>query len=143
MPLCGFRTEEVAALTWPNVNFKKGTAKIDQAADVVGREVKQSGETKEKASVRIIDLNPETLTMLAEHKTKQHQGRVASLNSLVFPADDGRTIAYRNVERTLARACRAAGLPYISPHKLRHGVAQIIDPRRGVRHQNRRDARPR
>jgi integrase len=55
--VCGFRTEEVAALTWTNINFKKGTAKISEAADVVGREVKQSGETKEKASVRIIDLD--------------------------------------------------------------------------------------
>jgi integrase len=125
--VCGLRTEEVAALTRPDVNLKKGTIKISQAADMVGREVKKSGETKEKASVRIIDLDPETLTMLAEHMAKQHKSKATSLDNLVFPADDGRTLAYRNVERTLARACRAAGLPYISPHKLRHGVAQIMD----------------
>ena len=125
--VCGFRTEEVAALTWPNVNFKKGTIKIAEAADVKGREIKMSGETKEKASIRIIDLDAETLTMLAEYKVKQHQGKVASFSNLVFSADDGRPLAYRNVQRTLARACKACGLPYISPHKLRHGVAQIMD----------------
>jgi integrase len=125
--VCGFRTEEVAALAWPNINFKKGTARIAEAADVKGRELKQSGETKEKASVRIIDLDADTLAMLVEHREKQRQGKIASLNNLVFPADDGRPIAYRNVQRTLARACKACGLLYISPHKLRHGVAQIMD----------------
>jgi integrase len=125
--VCGLRSEEVAALTKLDLNLRKGTIKISQAADMIGREVKESGKTKEKASVRIIDIDPETLTMLTEHVAKQHKAKVASLNNLVFPADDGRTLAYRNLERTLARACRACGLPYISPHKLRHGVAQIMD----------------
>lgn len=127
LAVCGCRTEEVAALTLHDIDLKKGTLKITKAADVARREVKQSGETKEWASVRTIELDAETLNMLAEHVKKLHKGKVASLNSLVFPADDGRTLSYHSVEKTAKRAAKAAGLPYISPHKLRHSVARIMD----------------
>jgi integrase len=121
----GMRTEEAVALTWRDVVLKTSTIRITRAADVATRCL--NDETKEPASIRTLQLDNETMAMLVEHMDIQFKGTEACLDGLVFPADDGRPLSYNSVRRTLQRALKTAGLRYVSPHKLRHGVASILD----------------
>ena len=123
----GARIGEILGLTWDMIDFKKKTITIDQAVDVQARKLK--AETKTENSRRTIELDEETVRLLAEHKKQQAGQKVQAIRkekSLVFQAEEGKPVKYSAVHDTLHRALREAGLPHIRIHDIRHSVVTFL-----------------
>lgn len=114
--ILGARKSEILSLRWESVLWHLGPhgAFFFGAVEVARR---TRGHTKSRKE-RVVPL-PERLAapFRAEHK---RQG--APTSGWVFPSEEGPT-HLKNVRRTIAGACKRAGLPRISAHGLRHSLA--------------------
>ena len=69
----GLRPQEVMALIWEDVDFERGTVRIERACKWIRGVFTGFGPTKCKRSDRIIGLAPEHLELLRSHFEKQQQ----------------------------------------------------------------------
>ena len=108
---------------------------VNQARTVAHHKVVIS-EPKTKAGRRPNALDPETLAALKTHRARQSAERLAAGpawedSGLVFTWEDGRPIHPRQLGRWLDSLIKAAGLPRITPHGLRHSYITML-LRKGV-----------
>jgi site-specific recombinase XerD len=68
---------------------------------------------------RYLPLHPHLVTLIGDYRTTH----VAADNPLLLPRENGRPLDRHTVTRLINRAGRAAGLPHIHPHQLRHTLA--------------------
>jgi integrase/recombinase XerD len=101
----GLRSEEMFSLTWPQINFAKGT-------------IRTTDDTKNGKS-RTVPMPERTAQFLAQKKLKADQAnrtrKVAS--TFVFTHEDGSRILRQN--KGLAGAVRRAEIPHVRWHDLR------------------------
>jgi len=101
----GLRAEEMFSLTWPQVNFAKGT-------------IRTTEDTKNKKA-RTVPMPERTAQFLAQKKLKadrdNKERKVAS--TFVFTHEDGSRILRQN--KGLAGAVRRAKIPHVRWHDLR------------------------
>jgi integrase len=91
-----------------------------------GRPVLRFDQSKTEAGLRPIPLTPETARMLTRRRAGAHAGP----DDLVFPNAMGGPLDRRNWTRRYFKAAAVrAGVPWASPHKLRHGVATLMAER--------------
>jgi integrase len=99
--------------------------------DPDGRPVLRFSQSKTEAGLQPIPLTPETARMLTRRRAEAGAG--ASDGDLVFPNAKGGAYDRRNWTRRhfkpAAEAAEAAGVPWASPHLLRHGVATLMAER--------------
>lgn len=117
----GARVSEILGLTWNAVDFNKNTITIDQSVDIRNRRLKN--EVKTKNSRRTIELPPELMQLLKEHKQKT-LGKIVPINQanlLVFTVD-GKPIHYDTIRKKWLRILKKAGLPKVNIHAIRHSV---------------------
>ncbi|HTE20930.1 MAG TPA: site-specific integrase, partial [Armatimonadota bacterium] len=119
------RLGEALALTWADVDLEAGVVQINATRTVAadGSITTRSG-TKAGESRRI-ELMPETVAALRRHRTGQLQQRLKcgplwEEQGVVFERGDGHHYHPDTVRKELRRACRAAGVPELTPHGLRH-----------------------
>jgi integrase len=82
--------------------------------------------TKSKTTTgeRTIPVSPETMRRLTKRRTEADYDRDSDL---VFPTRVGTQIDARNWRRRIfTKAAKAAGTPWATPHKLRHGMASLM-----------------
>jgi integrase len=131
--MSGLRRGELAGLRWGDVDLDAGTLRVSATRVVVNYAVVQSAPKTDK-SRRAISIDPATASALRSHRTRQASERLAagglwegadlpSDAALVFCDEVGRPYHPDRLTRTLAARARAAGLPVVKLHALRHGHA--------------------
>jgi integrase len=123
----GLRQGEILALHWKDVDVDNG------ALAVVGslqgpRSKLVVGDPKTRKSRRRLELFPETVEALREHRARQREERllVGTMwedNDLVFPNEFGGFLRGEAVRVRLHTLLRHAGLPDVRFHDLRHSAA--------------------
>ncbi|MBO0811212.1 MAG: site-specific integrase [Microlunatus sp.] len=129
---CGLRRSEVLGLAWSAVNLETGTVSVEQ-----GRARHDIDEVKSKASNRVVNVEqmmPGTVAALKALKARQAAQRLANrpggwmsdlvvVNAIGAPYD-------RDVYSTqFRRIAKAAGLPRVRLHSLRHTIASELHAR--------------
>ena len=109
----GCRISEALAALWRDVG-----------PDEDGRIVLTIPKAKTPAGVREIPLSPETTRRLTKHHA---EARFAGDGDPVFPSSVGTVIDPCNWRRQVFNpAAKSAGVPWATPHKLRHGLASLM-----------------
>jgi len=87
------------------------------------------GPTKTRHSQAALYLDADTQALLAAHRQTQAEERATAKrwqeHGLIFPTEVGTPITHRNAARALKVLCQKAGVPYISPHGLRHTYTSL------------------
>lgn len=117
----GCRISEALGLTWADLDLTgERTARIAYQTNRAAERV----PLKTTNSRRTVDLPGSLVTRLAALKLAS---RDSSPSAFVFASPTGRPLDDRNVAtRGLAAACKAAGLPVVNPHALRHAHASAL-----------------
>jgi integrase len=124
----GMRRAELLGLGWDAVNLDAGRLEIRQTVVLVeGRPVLVDA-TKTAHGRRAFALDPATVAALKAHRTHQLAERLAlgegwTDTGLVFTREDGSLIDPRWLTKAFTRKAKAAGLPRLSLHGLRHSYA--------------------
>ena len=125
--LYGLRRSELLGLPWSAVDVKAGTVRIEQALIEVSGKVEWSPGKNER-SRRTIPIDPATAKALATHRRFQAEERMAAGPEwidmgLVVTSRTGNRVAPSNLDQTLARLVKQAGVPRLTSHGLRHTAA--------------------
>lgn len=113
MSLTGARPNELQALRWRDVDWKKSVLDINK-----GRVRGKEGKPKTKAGERLIPLNHRAVQILRELK----DSRVTSHDGYVFTKPNGQPID-KHLDRIWARGLSKAGLRHRPFYQLRHTFA--------------------
>ena len=125
----GLRIGEILALAWDDadpdravVTVRRTLTRTAGGATVIGDRPKSS------SGRRTVDLSPATVAVLRAHRAREAARRIArgQRPALLFAANTGVHLAPSTVRDRLDRLCRAAGVPWIGCHGLRHTSATLI-----------------
>lgn len=125
----GIRRGELVGLRWSDIDFKRQTIFICRAA-ITTKEGPKISEPKSQKSRRTIPIPSTVLAELKKHKIRQAAKRLKATawedNDLVFPTRFGTVQDPCVVTRRFSRLVKAAGIPHISFHDLRHDHASRL-----------------
>ncbi len=127
MTTTGMRRGEVSGLRWADVDLDGGRLSIVQTHVIVNRKVLVS-EPKTLKGRRSIALDTVTVSGLRQLRRRQMEEHLAhgvpwAETGLVLSCEDGTPINPRSISSAFTRHARAAGLPPIRFHDLRHSYA--------------------
>ncbi len=123
--LSGCRKGEALALTWEDVDLKKGTVSVSKS---FSNKVHDGGKPyaittpKNTGSNRTVHLPPFFCRLLKEYRTWQKNA--LQEDKFVFGGAD--PLPPTNIDRVLAKAATAAGVKKIRIHDLRHSCASLL-----------------
>lgn len=127
----GIRAGELTALWWPDLDFDTGVLFVQHTlVRIDGEFVRQT--TKTADSTRRLILPGYILTLLREHKRRQADylaslgGTRKSSDDIMFTNLHGDYFNAINLNRKLKDVIKAAGLPDIHLHSLRHTHASLL-----------------
>lgn len=114
----GLRRGELLGLKWTDIDFQRGTMKIQRAIS------RQNGKVtavplKTKNAYRTLPLSADVIGVL--HAQKKRTGS----SEWVFPSPNGTPMSPDSVLHMLQRVLKRAGLPRIRFHDLRHTFATL------------------
>jgi integrase len=123
----GMRRAELAGLRWVDVDLAAARLSPRRPRVVVNYVVHES-EPKTRMGKRSLALDPATLAALQEHQAHQEQERAEvgaawTDSGLVFTRPDGAPLHPDLITDWFRRLARAAGLPPIRLHDVRHSYA--------------------
>jgi len=126
----GTRRGETAGLGWTEVSDKAAEIEINTQLTEVEYDVEE-GDPKSEASTRRVPIDEEGMRLLREHRARQRRERLrlgpASVDSgRVWPRPDGSALRPSWIGDEFERHCKAADLPPIRLHELRHVAATLI-----------------
>lgn len=126
----GLRRGELAGLRWTDVDLTAGRVSVSQQRAKGGGTV-SAGVTKGKRG-RSVSIDPETVAVLRAWRKTQAAERLAwpgewgNGDDLVFTHADGAPLHPDSITKTFKRRVKAAGLPWVKLHGLRHGHATLM-----------------
>ncbi|WP_394614553.1 tyrosine-type recombinase/integrase [Lentzea sp. JNUCC 0626] len=126
----GPRRGELAGLPWTEYSALDATVTISTQLTEVDWEIVE-GDPKSEAGERVIPLDDETDLHLRTHKVRQARRRL-ELGSAwgdsgrVFTMEDGSALRPSSISDRFERLYKAAGLPPIRLHDLRHTAATLM-----------------
>lgn len=140
----GMRQGEILGLPWRHLDLNDGNVHVLQTLVFYEGGDYDFPPPKTKRSKRTIELRPEAVDALREHRKRQLEERIRyqglwKEEGLVFPTTTGTPVRRQNlVRRSFKPLLKKAGLPNIRFHDLHH-----INAAQGRRRQHRlQDARP-
>jgi len=120
----GTRIGEAVGIRWQDIDRDRCTVRIcGQLQRIGGKMVRQ--ESTKTNQIRILPLSTEQVQGLLEMRQKFQGYGWEDPDDLVFLNPYGRRCDPRYVTDELKRVCRSAGVPEVSPHKLRHTAATL------------------
>lgn len=125
----GMRRGEVLGLRWRDIDLTGATLSVRQTI-VLAAGTPTFGTPKNHES-RVIDLDPDTVSVLCAHRNRQEQEREAwgpgyTDTGLVFTKEDGSFIHPDRISQLFDGSVRRSGLRRITLHCLRHTHATIL-----------------
>jgi integrase len=134
----GLRRGEAVGQEWTNVDLDAGLLTVATELVVDGWDVYESAP-KSDAGARVIALDAGTVEALREHRGRQRaEKRKAGAGWVetgkVFTQEDGSWLHPEAVSDRFEQIYRAAGLPPVRLHDLRHGAATLIHAGGGDMH---------
>jgi integrase len=125
LAMTGMRRGEALGLAWEDLDMEAGRLTIRRAWIPVNG-VGQMSEPKTRRGRRTIALDPVTLEALQAHAARQADcGGVWTDSGLVFTGTDGQPLHPWKVSKAFRDQARAAMLPPIPLHGLRHSYATL------------------
>ncbi|WP_458950588.1 tyrosine-type recombinase/integrase [Oenococcus oeni] len=126
----GMRKGEALALNWDDINLVDKTLSISKTVITVDSGETVSEEAKTKASNRVMTLDNDTVSALAEWKLRQHElykalGYDSSPCSYVFNSSVNSFISLGKPRQWCRSIAKTAGLPPIIIHGFRHTYATL------------------
>jgi integrase len=128
----GARQGELLGLRWDALDLDGGTLTIRTQLQRIGRRFVLT-EPKSKQSRRVVALPPGAVDLLRARRIQQLEQRLAAgdtwaepIPGLVFTRTDGGPLYGSWVTNHFQRRLRAAGLPRMPFHHLRHGAASLL-----------------
>jgi len=120
----GMRRGEAVALRWSDVELAACQARLQRTAVLVAKKVTFT-EPKTRASRRLVPLPAGTVAALRDLRKQQAEERLAggaayADGGLVFCNEIGEPYRPGNITRAFGRTVKAAGLPPLTAHGLRH-----------------------
>ncbi|MBA2240472.1 MAG: site-specific integrase [Solirubrobacterales bacterium] len=125
--MTGLRRGEVLGLRWRDLDLEAGRLAVVQT--LVGE--RTFSQPKTDHGRRNVALDPVTVTALRTHRKRQAAERLAlgpayrDEQELVFCREDGEPLWPQSFSRSFERHAKAAGLPAIRAHDLRHTHATL------------------
>jgi integrase len=132
MAYTGCRPSEVLGLEWRDVDFDKAVIHVRRTRNTRTSHAPAVQATKTDSSVRVVNVDPELLRHLREHRQHQLEDRLQAGQAwkdegIVFANRHGGALIWNNVRVDFQRALKAAGLPRsFRPYDLRHAHVTIL-----------------
>ena len=127
--LRGLRRGEAAGLRWQDIDLQRRQLTVVNQRTTVGYQIVE-GPPKSAASRRTIALDHQTVAVLRAHRRRQRAlsgqlGLTWTEAGYVFVTADGRPYHPNYFTKRLQYLIKAAGLPPVRLHDLRHGAASL------------------
>ena len=129
--LCeGLRRGELLGLRWQDIDLDNAHLRVMQAVQRVEGKLK-AAETKTERSRRTLALPPSVVASLRRHHARQLQERLSAGprwqdSGLVFTNRIGNAIDPGNLRDDFAALLKAAQVPRVRFHDLRHSAASLL-----------------
>jgi integrase len=126
----GLRRGELLGLRWQDLDLRAGWLQVVQSLTVVRYKLMIS-QPKTERSRRMVALDPGTVQALAAHRVRMMEERrltrlpAIAPQDLVFTTMDGDPVHPETFADTFDHYVRAAGLPRLTLHGLRHSHATM------------------
>lgn len=125
----GLRRGEARGLAWADLDMDTGLLRVSgQYQWQDGRWERRAPKTR--AGVRAIPLPADLVELLRRRKADQRRERLRAKgwaeSDLIFTTRTGAPLHANSITQVLVSVCRAAGIPYKSPHYFRHGIATLL-----------------
>ena len=129
LAMTGCRRGEALGLTWPDLDIENGRVMIRRALVPIAGKLVET-EPKTKRGRRSIALDAETVALLRQQAARQLAEQQALGDEWVdsgrvFTQENGSELHPERISALFARLVRAAALPHIPLHGLRHTYASI------------------
>ncbi len=127
----GMRRGELCGLRWANVDLVAGHLNVVETRIIVGGTDVQTSTPKTEAGKRRVPLDAGLVAALTAHRLRQKEERMAfgagwTDTGYVFTMEDGTPVKPDYVSDKFTRLCKAADVPVIRLHDLRHGVVSHL-----------------
>jgi len=127
----GLRKGELSGLKWTDLDWNRGTIRVQRQVQRVTGQGMVFMSPKTKAGRRTVPLGFETLGILRDHRTKQQHERETAGNrwqefDLIFPSSVGTPQSPSNLLGSFKSILKHSGLPVIRFHDLRHTAASLM-----------------
>lgn len=124
----GLRRGELVALRWSDIDLDRSVVTVRRNAVTVGYAVEEG--TPKSSRARTVDIDPGTVAMLRAHRRAQLEdqlrwGEAWAGDGLVFTREDGSALHPQTVRLVIGRLAKAADVPDIGTHGLRHTHAVL------------------
>jgi len=119
----GMRKGEAIALTWNDLDFERGTVKIDKTISRTIDNHQTVSTPKTANAYRTLKLDALTISRLKAYR--QHFKVIPSASSAVFRNRKGNRLSLMTPNHWLSTFIEQTGLPTINVHGLRHTFASI------------------
>ena len=129
--LTGMRRSELAGLKWESVDLSVGKLSVVRTLQRIRRMGLVEGQPKTAKSRRLITLSPDTVQLLHGIRGRQIEERLAlgatwQDTGFAFTRPDGGPIDPDGATQEFTELVRAAGLPHLTLHGLRHVHATLM-----------------
>jgi integrase len=125
----GLRRSELLGLRWADIDLEKGSLRVRQVVSL-DKYTPFLAEPKTAKSRRVVALDAGTVATLRSRRLQRREERMVAgpawqETDLVFSRADGSILHPQTLSGTFERAAKAAGLPPIGIHGLRHSHASL------------------
>jgi integrase len=124
----GMRQGESLALQWSDIDWNRNKITISRTLTDVGGQAVVGDDAKTDAGSRTISVPTCVMEALDKHRARMMMdSHPTSGTALVFVSHQGTVIRRRNLLRdTFKPSCKAAGVPVITWHQMRHSAATMM-----------------